>query len=172
MKFRPPPYNRILLALILLTAGCQTDRLPGTKEASTLRLHLETRPDPTERTQPIVVFTESPLKLNVAKEPILDEASVAEARIIEADGRFAIAVTFTTHGKLVLETTSHTHRNRHIGIFSQFPHGRWIGAFLINRRLSDGTILFRMDGTREEADRLVSGLNKVAAALKKRGEQY
>lgn len=172
MKFRPTPFNRFLLFLALLAAGCQTDSLPKAKEASTLRLFLEARRDASERTQPIIVLLDPPLKITVEREPFLDESSVEEAKVIEAGGKFAVQISFTTHGKLILETTSLANRNRHIAVFSNCPESRWIGAPLITQRLADGVLLFRMDGSRDAADRFVSGLNKVATALKKRGDQY
>lgn len=172
MKFRPTPFNRFLLFLALLATGCQTDSLPKPAEASTLRLFLEARPNAAARTQPIMVFLDAPLRITVENEPFLNESSVEAAKVIEAGGKYGVEIAFTTHGKLILETTTLANRGRHIAVFSNYPDGRWIGAPLINQRLGDGVLLFRMDGSRDDAERFVSGLNKVATALKKRGDQY
>lgn len=172
MKFRPGPFNIILLFFTLLGAGCQTNSLPKAKDASTLRIFVEARPDAADRTQPIVVFLDPPLKLTVEKEPILDETSVTEAKLLEGDGKFAIQLKFTTHGALVLETTGHARRGRHLAIYSEYPAGRWIGAPLLRQNMAGGELIFRMDGTRDDAERFVKGLNLLATAMQKRGEQY
>ena len=172
MKFRPTPFNIILLFLTLLGVGCQTDRLPKAKDASTLRVFVEARPDAADRTQPIVVFLDPPLKLNVEKVPILDESSVTEAKLLEADGKFVIQIKFTTHGALVLETTGHAHRGHHLALYSAYPEGRWIGAPLLRQSMAGGELVFRMAGTRDDGERFVTGLNKLATAMQKRGQQY
>lgn len=172
MKFRPGPFNIILLFFTLLAAGCKTDSLPKAKDASTLRIFVEARADAAARTQPIVVFLDPPLKLTVEREPILDETSVEAAKILEGDGKFAIQLKFTSHGALVLETTSLAHRGRHLAIYSDYPAGRWIGAPLLRQHTTGGELIFRMAGSRDDAERFVKGLNLVATAMKKRGEQY
>ena len=133
MKFRPGPFNIILLFFTLLAVGCKTNSLPKAADASTLRIFVEARPDAADRTQAIVVFLDPPLKLIVGKEPILDETSVTEAKLLEGGGKFGIQLKFTTHGALVLETTSLSHRGRHLAIYSEYPAGRWIGAPLRQR---------------------------------------
>ena len=53
-----------------------------------------------------------------------------------------------------------------IAIFSQFGEEmkdyRWLAAPVINRRISDGVLVFTPDATREEAEEIALGLNNVA----------
>jgi hypothetical protein len=170
MKFACGAFNIILVALIALTTGCLTDGMPKAKEASTFKLFVETGRQLAERSQEVTVLTDPPLKLNVETEPFIEESDITGAKLIEADGRFAVQVTFSHHGSLVLETTSYAQRGKFIAIFSQFPEPRWIGALPIRAPIKNGEIIFRMNDTRERCERLVSGLNKVAAAMKKAGQ--
>ena len=127
MKFACGAFNIILVALVALTTGCLTDGMPKAKDASTLKLFLETGRQLNERIQDVTVFTDPPIKLNVETEPFIEESDITGAKLIEADGRFAVQVTFSHHGSLVLETTSYAQRGKFIAIFSQFPEPRWIG---------------------------------------------
>jgi hypothetical protein len=49
----------------------------------------------------------------------------------------------------------------------RWTENRFLGAPLITKRITDGVFVFTPDATREEAERIVAGLNNVIAKLKK-----
>jgi len=87
-------------------------------------------------------------------------------------GGFGIRLQFNRHGALVLDTMTTSHRGQRVAIFAHFNEARWLAAPLISRRLVNGEFIFTPDATREEAERIVLGLNNVAAELKKRSRFY
>jgi hypothetical protein len=87
--------------------------------------------------------------------------------VIEALGSFQIMVQFDRRGTWLLEQYTTAHRGRRIGIFSQFGDARWLAAPMMNKRISDGVLVFTPDASREEADRIVLGLNNVAKEAQK-----
>ena len=92
-----------LLALALL-CGCQTDKKD--KEASTLRVHIESTSRSTGATETVSVLRSDPLLVTIYKEPILSEANLVEARVIDARGGFGIQLQFDESSGLVLEQYS------------------------------------------------------------------
>ena len=169
MKFRTAAFNIYLGASIGASViGCQSPEAhhPITKY-STLRLHLEVARDGTERNEPVPIFRESPVWVNVDKAPFLTEADVVEAKVMEDLGGFSIQVRFTRRGRMLLENFSATNNQKHYAIFSEFPEPRWLGAPVFTKRIADGIITFVPDATRAEADRIVSGLNDVAKDVRK-----
>ena len=52
-------------------------------------------------------------------------------------------------------------------IFSEFGQARWLAAPMINKRISDGNYVFTPDATREEAERIVRGVNNVIKSIAK-----
>src|SRR5437016_2076275 len=100
MRARPERFNTyfVLALLVLHTAGCRTADPGRDKARSTIRLHLEVSPDGTDRNAPAPIFREHPVMINVEKTPFLDESSVAEAKIVEAVGGFAIQIQFDRRG--------------------------------------------------------------------------
>ena len=170
MMIRLSSFNIYLLLLLLgISAACKTtEEKKRSKEASTLRLHLETNPDGTEHSSGVPVYREQPMMVNVNREPILTEGDVQEASVAEVLGGFAIRIQFDRHGSLVLENATTTNLGRRIAIQSQFGQTRWLAAPIITKRISNGLYVFTPDATREEAERIVRGLNNLAAELKKR----
>jgi preprotein translocase subunit SecD len=157
-------YLGLLLASVI-AGGCQTAARKS-KVISALRLHLEVYPDGTDRSQPVPVYRGSPVMINVESTPFLHEAYVSNARLVDADGGFAIQIQFDSHGARLLELYSTAHKGKHFAIFSQFgetaDQSRWLAAPLVSRNITDGLFAFTPDATREEAERIVSGLNRVA----------
>jgi hypothetical protein len=172
MVFRLHSFNIYLLLLVLgLLPACKTTTADGkkrSKEISTLRLYLEVNSDGTPHNSGVAVYRGKPTMVNVNKEPILTEGDVQEAAVVEALGGFVIKIQFNRHGSLVLENTTTAYRGRRIAIQSQFGESRWLGAPLIASRITNGTYVFTPDASREEAERIVRGLNNVAAQIKKR----
>lgn len=177
MKIRFSSIN-IYLSLLLIAwcAGCQTtdpkkkaeeDKKKG-KEASTLRLHLETNADGSERNSQVPIFRERPVLVNVERMPFITEGDVDSAAVVEADGGFAIKVNLNKHGSLVLDMVTGANRGRRIAIQTQYTESRWLGAPVIKHRISNGVLVFTPDANREEADRIVRGLNNLVKKLKKK----
>jgi hypothetical protein len=67
-----------------------------------------------------------------------------------------------------LDTVTTANKSKRIAILAIFPEKRWIAAPLINQRNASGVLTFTPDATREEAERIVRGLNNVAAQLRKK----
>ena len=124
-------FNTYLLVLLLLgLIGCASP--DGTKKDkagkitsddkkySLLRLHLETAPNATAPGQKIQVFRQAPFALNIKREPVLDEAYIMNAQVIETDHGFSIQVQYDDHGKLTLDMTSSGNRGRRLAIYSAF----------------------------------------------------
>jgi preprotein translocase subunit SecD len=113
------------------------------------------------------IFRESPILLPVTRDPVLYERDVTSASIVEEHGGFAIRIEFNEHGKLVLESITTGNRGRRLAIQSVWKESRWLGAPVIAERITDGVIKFTPDATREEAERIVHGLNNVVKAMKR-----
>ena len=159
----------LLLIAAAVAPGCRSaEERKRDNERSTLRVHLEVNADSTGRSAQVPVFRERPVLVNVEKAPFLDEGSIERAWVEDAPGSFVIKVQLDPSGTLLFDGVSASHRGRRIAIFSQFPDPRWLGAPLITRRSADGILEFTPDATREEAERIVRGLNNVAKDLKKR----
>ncbi len=170
LRMRIGQFNRILAVLLVLAGGVTGCRSPeerrAAQEASTLRLFLETDFDTTgDKTAVIPVYRNNPVLIRIQKQPFLDEGHVVDARVVDVVGGFAIRVQYDFRGTLVLESVSSTYRGQRVAIYSSFTEGRWLAAPKMNTRIRDGVLLFTPDATREEAERIVRGLNNVAAKL-------
>ncbi len=155
-----------LAASLAWVSGCVSpEEKQRRQEASTLKLHLQIDFDTGEKTQLIEVVRAKPTVLRVEKVPFLDESHLVDAAVVDTIGGFAIQVKFDFHGSLALESVSTTHRNKCVAIYSLFTEGRWLGAPQLNARITDGMLIFTPDATREEAERIVRGLNNVAIEM-------
>ncbi|PAW81815.1 MAG: hypothetical protein B9S33_15975 [Pedosphaera sp. Tous-C6FEB] len=172
MKFGIGRINTYFTALAAaLFIGCvSTGTGKGGVELSTIRIHLETNPDNLGMSRRIEVGPEPKQTFSVAG-PALGEMHLLGAQLWEGNaGEYAVHLQFDRQGAQMLEIYSMSYRGKRLAIFSQFPHPRWVGTFRMDRRIGDGTLLFRPDATRDEAQRLVSGLNKAVAKIKKSGD--
>jgi hypothetical protein len=182
MKIRPVRFNIYLLSLLLLLpalsgdgADAEAKKAPPdkkhSKESSTLRLYLETTPAAADRSQEVPLFRAKPVMVTVEKTHFLDEGNVSEASIVDEEGSFLIKIQFDKHGALLLENMTATSVGKRVAISSQFgDSSRWLAAPVIARRISDGVLIFTPDASRDEAERIVNGLNNVAAKLKKKNK--
>jgi len=156
-------YLMLATALALLY-GCETDKPHG--PVSALRIHIEANPNLPGTSQTVSVLRADPVLVNIAKEPILTEANIIAARIIEAPGGFAIEVRFDETGTWILEQYSATNPGRHFVIFGQWgeklANSRWLAAPLITHRVADGVLAFTPDMSHAEAEQLITGLDNVA----------
>jgi hypothetical protein len=169
MKTLPSRFNFYLLGLLPLAmlCGCVPMKTKPKGPVAALRLHLEVNPDGTDRSLPVPVYREKPVMINVEKSPFLDERSVARAKVVDTLGGFALQIEFDRQGSWLLEQCSTSGRGRRCAIFCQFgeaklPTSRWLAAPIFSRSITDGILVFTPDATREEAERIVTGLNNVA----------
>jgi preprotein translocase subunit SecD len=174
MKGRARCFNIILTltAALALLCGCQTHRQKGPVGA--LRVHIQTSPNTLGTSQTISVVRSDPVLVTIARNPILTEANIVVAKVMDSPGGFAIEVQFDENGTWQLEQYSAANPGGHFAIFGQWSDkladGRWLAAPLITHRIANGVLSFTADCSREEADRLVLGLNNAAAKIRK-GEQ-
>lgn len=168
MVIRFTRFNTYLLGFAALTllAGCETTSSKRDKQVAMIRLHMEAGRDAQDRTLPVTVPRSGQLTLNVNRDPFLNESHVKQATVVDTLGGICIVLQFDQRGTWLLEQYSATNPGRHIVIGAQFGEklevSRWLGAPVIYRRISDGSISFTPDATREEAEEIVKGLNTVA----------
>lgn len=170
MKVDGQFFNTILtLTLLAGLCGCQTSR--KNKEVSALRIHIETGATGPGVSRTVSVLRANPVPISIEPQPVLTEAGIVEAKVIDARGGFAIQIQFDESSTLVLEQYSAANPGKHFVIFGQWGEkpadGRWLAAPLITHRITDGSLAFTPDMTRPEADRLVLGLNNVAKKIRK-----
>jgi hypothetical protein len=170
MKIRFVSFNiYFCLALLGISMGCKTTEVKKQgKEGSTIRLHLEVNADGTKRNSSVPVYRENPLLVNVNQAPFLTEGDIQAAAVADTIGGFVIRLEFNRHGALVLESITTSYKGKRIAIQSQFEESRWLAAPLITRSIIDGILIFTPDATREESERIVRGLNNLAAEVKKK----
>ena len=173
--------QRIIFKLCLAVLGvalglcaCVTPGKPKGPVAS-LRLHIQTNPDGSDRSAPIALYRANPMLLNVEKLPFLDERSISNAVVVvDAVGSFAIQIQFDPSGAKLLEQYSTTFRSRHCAIFSQWGEktmtNRWLAAPLFTHTIFDGKLVFTPDATHEESRALVEALKNTVKAVQKSGE--
>jgi hypothetical protein len=169
MMIRAQRFNIYLLAALVAAVGCgckSTEEKKSKNALATLRLHLEAGSDRAKPTQSVPIYREKPVWVNIIKEPFLSEVNVTGASVLDEVGGCALRIQFDDDGKVLLEQCTGGNRGRRIAIFSQFASElkdfRWLAAPMINRRISDGVLVFTPDATREEAEEIAIGLNNVA----------
>jgi len=171
MKSRSCVFNGFLaLAALTFAAGCCTsEECKRSKEMSTLRVHIESDRGGNDRASAITVLRASPVKLNIEREPVLDERNVVSARIVEEAGDlFSVEIQLDRRGSWALERTSAANRGKRLAIFSVFgKEARWLAAYVITAKNSSGRLTFTPDASHEEAERLVRGLNNFSKDLEK-----
>ena len=160
----------IYLALALALAavcGCKiVGEITSKKLLCAFHLHLEANRDGTKANEPVPIYREKPVMINVDKIPFLTETSVAEAKVIDVVGGFALRIRFDHPGTALFEEYTTANRGRRIAVFSQFgkkiKDARWLAAPIITRRITDGVFTFTPDASREECEEIAVGLNNVA----------
>ena len=174
MRIRVLWFNTyLLLALALVSGtGCQSDKAKdpakrGKNEEASLRLHLEVNPDGSDRNAPVSIGREHPFQLNVEKTAFVTEFQIEKASVLDGLGGFSIAIQFNKQGTFLLEMQTTANKGKHLAISAEFGEMRWLAAPLITRRLADGLLVFAPDATREEAERIVNGLNRLAQRVQK-----
>ncbi len=166
MKISFWSFNTYLLIFATLIVGCQTGGKKK-KELSTLRLHIETNADGTGHNIPVSIGRSEPFVVNVEKAAFITEYHVENAAVIDGLGGFHIMVQLNRQGAWLLEQYSLASREKRAAVFSNFGEARWLAAPKLTRKISDGVLVFTPDCTREEADRIVRGLNNLVKEIKK-----
>ena len=185
MKRRRSWFN-LYFALALAT-GCGGFHPFAHKQAATVRLYVESTHASDTGT---ALVTRDKIPMSIEREPFLDESDLAKAQLVDnPDGTFSIDLIFDEHGGLLLDMTTVANMGRRIVVFSHFPppgtkedtgstapepekagkprKSGWISAVMIRQRISNGAFRFTPDTTREEAQRIVTGLNNVVEEAKK-----
>lgn len=159
-------FNTYLILLAFLALGCQMlNKKP--KELSTFRMHIETNPDASGKSAPVTIGRTGPFAVNIEKTPFITEYHVETVSVLDALGGFQIMVQLNQQGTWLLEQYSTAAREKRAAIFSNWDEPRWLAAPKLSRRISDGVIVFTPDATREEADRIVRGVNNLVKEIKK-----
>jgi hypothetical protein len=156
-------------ALLLALAGCAStgEQAPPTQ----LMVHAEAK-DNSAFTRKVTLFRTVPVNLVVEQTPLLTGDDLAAATVVDTLGGFAIKLQFNSRGQWLLDHYSSLNLGRRVGIFTVFGEkkeqtARWLAAPVMSSRAADGILLFTPDATREEAERIVAGLQpktKKAAA--------
>jgi preprotein translocase subunit SecD len=171
MKGLTRRFNIYLTLVILLGLACGCETSKKKTQTAALRVHIESTPDPTGDTQQISMLRSDPVLVTIKREPILTEANLLEAKVIDAQGGFALQLKFDGNGTWIIEQYSAANPGRHFAIWGQWSEqavdSRWLAAPLITRRIAGGTLVFTPDCSREEADQLVLGLNEAAKRIHK-----
>lgn len=175
MNFCRLRFNLYLLGVVLALAisGCSTFHHKKKDPVAILRIHVESESSAMLATTNVAVVRSQPVTVNIATDPILTEADVVAARLVDAGGGFAIDLKFEEGAGWRLEQTTAANPGKHLAIYGHWGEqptdGRWLAAPFIARRNATGELMFTPDASREEAETLVKGLNALAqkAAKKK-----
>lgn len=153
---------------MLLVAGCSSMHLFHHKkeQIGILRVHLESESSAQGATKSVSVLRSEPVAVNIAIDPILTEADVVSARLLDSPGGFAVEIKLDEMGSWRLEQFSSINPGKHLAIFAQWSEkpedGRWLAAPMIVRRMASGTLTFTPDASHEEMEKWVKGLNETA----------
>ncbi|MGA9450667.1 MAG: hypothetical protein WBW41_04895 [Verrucomicrobiia bacterium] len=107
-----------LAAALALLCGCQTHRQKGPLGA--LRVHIQVNPDSLGISQTVSVLRSDPVLVTIARNPILTEANLVAAKVLDTPGGFAIEVQFDENGTWLLEQYSAANPGGHFAIWSQW----------------------------------------------------
>ena len=172
MKVYPSGFNiyLALFAAVALLAGCQTHKtaVKEDKQVSALRVYIESNPDTAGMSQTVSVLRSDPVSVTIMHDPILSESQIVAARVLDAPAGagFAVEVKLADMPTLLLEQYSAANPGRHFVIWGQWGDKvkatRWLAAPLITHRITDGIMSFTPDMSRDDAYRLVLGLNNLA----------
>ena len=168
---------KLLLSVSLLATvvGCQSPEARQARQPATLRIHLETNPNPPGHSERILVLRSAPVAINIEKSPFLNEAHIASARLLDTAEGFIVSLQLNQQGQWLLEQYTAANSNRRYAIRTQFRQNtnafdRWIAVPLISHRVTDGKINFTPDADRTEAEAFVQGWNNVAGYKPKKEE--
>jgi hypothetical protein len=159
--------NLLVLFLPLLAGGCLWGGSDREKQLATLRIHVEVNPDSTSFSSSARVYRAKPIEVPVDKTPFLNEIHVTGARVVEMPGGFDLELKLSRQGTWLLESYTTANIGKHLAVFCEFGvkkfrEARWIGAPVIEKRISNGVLRFVPDASREEVEQIVIGLKNSA----------
>ena len=174
MNFCARSFNLYLLSLAVLlaaVAGCQSDKDKAAKHLGALRIHLENRAQVPGAGETVSVIRANPVLVTINSEPVLTEASIVSATMLDSPVGYAVEVKFDSLGSYTLEQYTSAYEGKHFVIFGQWSesstNSRWLAAPLITHRIANGTLAFTPDASPAEAKELVIGLNNMAKKIAK-----
>ena len=173
MNFYARGFNLYLLLLagLFAGAGCQSDKDKGDKHLASLRLHLENRAQLPGVGKTVSVIRANPVLVTINEDPVLTEASIVRADLLDTPVGYAVEVKFDETGPYTLEQYTSAYEGKHFVIFGQWSenstNSRWLAAPLITHRIVNGVFAFTPDASHEEAKQLVLGLNNMAKKIAK-----
>lgn len=158
----------LALALLIPLCGCVTGKKNDV--SAILRVHMEVAANnasgPMSGAETVSVLRADPVQVTIDKDPILTEANIVAAKIIDTPDAQAIEVRFDENGTWILEQYSASNPGKHFVIFGQWgkklKEARWLAAPLITHRINTGILSFTPDMSHDEAVEFVLGLNNVA----------
>lgn len=161
-------FNLYLLLAAVFLSGCQSTPKKD-KHVSSLRFYIQNRAQTGETGETVSVLRSQPVMLTVNRDPVLTEANIVAAALLDTPGGFAIEVKFDSTGTWILEQYTSANPGRHFAIFSQWSDkvgdSRWIAAPLISKRNATGIYSFTPDASQTEAKAIVVGLNNMAKKI-------
>jgi preprotein translocase subunit SecD len=170
MMIKPARFNIYLCAALALALVCGCTEFHKSKkdrEVATIQLHLEQDPDGISDVEAASIYRSAPIVISVQTEHFLDSRSLDEAALLdEPGGLFSIRLKFNWEGTAILDTITSSNPGRRIAIFADFKEKRWLASPMIQKRISNGVLVFTPDATRDEAEHIVRGLNDVAKQMK------
>jgi preprotein translocase subunit SecD len=178
MKFSFARFNTFLCATLLLAAvaGCHTSSddkdKEGKKVATVIELHMEADATDPGDTYLAPIGRDNPILLEVQKEVFMDGEYLDHADVVDEEGgQFSIRLKFNWQGASVLNMQTARNPGRRVAVFCAFGKGKekhfFIASPKVVRPISNGVFTFAPAVTRDEADRIVRGLNAVAKQVKK-----
>jgi hypothetical protein len=167
-------FNSILATSLALAVGCMVPddpkrvsapkpKPPRTKEATEVRIYLESPTVEPGRTTSVSVYRDSPITVNLDQSPVFTPAHIAGAEVLATTEGPALKIQLNQQGAILLDTMSVANRGSRIIIGAKWTEGRILGAPRLVRRISDGAIVFMPDATLEEMERIVRGVNNIAS---------
>ena len=172
MNFYARSFNLYLLVALLiggLAGGCASEKHKKDKDKlGTLRVHVASHGNLPDHGETVKVLRANPVEVTISSDAILSEGNVLKASVIDTPGGgFAIKVQFDETGAWTLEQNAAANPGGHFVIFGQWPGstGRWLAAPIITRRIANGELIFNADCSREEARKLVDGVNLSAKQI-------
>jgi preprotein translocase subunit SecD len=172
MTMRAKRFNIYLAAALATTffCGCSTEEKKREKQFATIRAHMEITATAGQTSQPVSIPRDNPVVFNVSKTPVLNEGDVKEVKVVSTTyGGYALSITFNKQGQWLLESFTVANKGKRLAFFSQFPDlkiektnvQRWLAAPKLNRRITDGVIVFTPDASVEEMRQIARCLNNV-----------
>lgn len=156
--------------LVVAVCGCSTFKKKKPEKAGAIRIHTESPVSVPGKTQTIGLLRSMPLAVTVDDEPILTEANLLAAALVDTPGGFAVEVRFDETGGWMLEQATARNPGKHLVIFGQWGEtvskGRWLAAPIIKQRISGATLSFTPDAEREEMQEWVDGLNNLTRLMR------